>query len=71
MGSDSCFILLFLSDFRDEVSHDHFEVMARGENRSSAPHRSPWIPMDPHEFYFDPRGHGRNLRLLKSSSQAS
>ena len=23
--------------------------------------------MDPHEFYLDPRGYGRNLRLLKAT----
>ena len=35
---------------------------------------SPWIrvdPMDPQEFYVDPRGYRRNLRLLKTSNQAS
>ena len=46
-------------------------IVQGGKNRSSAPHRSLWIPMGPHEFYLDPHGHGRNLRLLKASSQAS
>ena len=32
---------------------------------------SAWIPMDPQEFYVDPRGYRRNLRLLKTSNQAS
>ena len=27
MDSDSCFILLFLSDLRVEVIHDYFEVV--------------------------------------------
>ena len=35
------------------------------------PHGSPWIRVDPQEFYVDPRGCWRNLRLLKTSNQAS